>query len=175
MATAPDPTYITAAEVQDETLDTVLAALEDTVINKLIKRAESQIDAFCRKQPHHPDDDNEDRVFPRDIDNDIDGNAEIPVAVHEACLLQVEHLYRTWYAVDKTAAKKEQHNVKSYGVTGDGGYNEVRAGAGRDDAAAQLCAEARSRLSGYRKMSATMTLSGTSPTTPPLSSRDPVV
>lgn len=163
MASAPTISYITLAEVRSETTNQDCIAdasvISDDELTKLVKRAETAIDAYVGRQKHHPDDTNIDRVFPREIDFDIDGNAEIPYQVHDACLYQIEFLYSSWYAVDKTQPVPEQHQIKSYGVTGDGGYNETRTGGGRDDAAAQLCPQARGTLKGFVDKTAKMLLS----------------
>ncbi|MFW5720786.1 MAG: hypothetical protein ACOCWW_00205 [Bacteroidota bacterium] len=89
------PFYLTADEVKSTTRITSLSSSDnDSLINKLIVETEDLVDAYCGKQEHHPDeDDNLDRVFPRIQDEDDDGNFIIPDAVKRAALIVVEVLF----------------------------------------------------------------------------------
>lgn len=169
----PDPTYCTVEEFKAETMLPTPDSLNTEVITKLLKRAESQIDNFCGKQKHHPDDEDNLRLFPREDDEDEFGNPEIPLAVFEATILQVEFLYTQWSSSGTSSTQMpEQHQVSRFAVGGDGSYSEDRAAGGKDDAAAQLCAAARAKLTNYRRRSGRMLLSDASPMRLPRSSRE---
>src|SRR2546421_365763 len=67
----PEPSYITADEVEENTAITALGELDAEDIETLISAAEDQIDAFVGPQQHHSMDSNLDRVFPRAQDYSI--------------------------------------------------------------------------------------------------------
>ncbi len=166
--TIPDPTYVTAQEVKDETLITALGALEAQNIEKLIKVAEAQIDAYCCKQPHHPFDSNVDRVFPREQDYQVTGAAggpleypdrpQIPLDVSLACLRQVEWLYTQWWSNSATDLPPSNRAVTSESIGGDGSWSGDYAKGGSDFAEASLCEQARGLLEGYRSRTAPLSL-----------------
>lgn len=156
--TVPDPTYITVDEVKEQSLIAELVALEDANIEKLIQKAEDQIDAYVGAQPHHPRDTNTDRVFPRDIDYAVSADGEtldydaetpvIPYKVSRACLLQVEWLYTQWWNNRETEMAPVEHDASAVSIGGDGSYSETRTGGGTDFSAATLCNEAKALLRG---------------------------
>lgn len=151
--TVPEPSYITAAEVREQTLIAGLKE-EDTIDNAnlaiLIQSAEDQIDAYVGPQKHHPDDDNDDRVFPRDSDEDLDGYPQVPYQVARACLRQVEWLYTQWYPSRTTDQLPVEHDVQSEDIRADGSYSVDYARGGMDLSAASLCPQARVMLDRFR-------------------------
>lgn len=147
--TIPDPTYITEAEVAENTLITALAALSTENRKKLIQRAESQIDKYVGRQEHHPDDDNTDRVFPRLEDIDDYDNPIIPLNISQACLAQVEYLYTQWWSNSSTTQEPVEKNVQSEDIGGDGSYSAAYANNGMTTAADLLCSQAKALLDGY--------------------------
>jgi len=146
--TIPEPSYISVAEAKANTLVTGLSSLGNEDVKKLIQRAEAQIDKHVRRQQHHPDDENTDRVFPRLEDDDC-GTPVIPLDVALACLAQVEHLYREWWAVDKTKAVPVQKDVTGESIGGDGSYSADYAHEGSFRTENLLCDDAKSYLDGY--------------------------
>jgi len=150
MAVVPDPTYITVDEVIAQTSIAGLEDLDNDNTTLLIQHAEDQIDAYCGQQKHNPDDDNINRVFPREQDFDDNGSPEVPYRVSRACLAQVEWLYVQWWATRETSQSPVEHEVSSLRIGGDGSYGEERAGGGKDFAAATLCTQAKAYLDGYR-------------------------
>lgn len=146
--TIPEPTYITEADVASNTLIEGLSSLSAENRKKLIKRAESQIDKYVRMQPHHPDDTNTDRVFPREQDSDDQGYPIIPLAVSEACLAQVEHLYLKWWSTRTTSAIPVNKGVASESIGGDGSYSATYSNDGESSSADILCDQAKAFLEG---------------------------
>lgn len=159
MAAVPDPTYITADEVAEQTRVTGLADLEEDDLTYLIQTAEDQIDAYVGPQQHHQWDGNLDRVFPRTQDFSVvvaDGvrtqypeTPVIPYRVSRACLRQVEWLFTQWWPSAGTASLPTDHDLSSREIGGDGSYGETRARGGTDLAQASLCHEAKALLTSY--------------------------
>ena len=147
--TIPDPTYISVDEVVANSLVAALIELEPADITKLIQRAESHIDRYVGRQQHHPDDENTDRVFPREVDYDDEGAAIIPLPVSEACLAQVEYLYLQWWSVRETGSMPVQRDVTTESIGGDGSYSASYADEGKVFADATLCAQAKMFLNGF--------------------------
>lgn len=157
--TIPEPSYITESDVAENTLITGLQSLSTENRKKLIQRAESQIDKYVGRQPHHPADSNTDRVFPRVQDYQIVGSAsgithypdtpQIPLEVSEACLAQVEYLYTQWWSTSTTTQAPVQKNVESENIGGDGSYSATYANGGKSSAEDMLCAEAKAKLEGF--------------------------
>lgn len=142
--TIPDPTYVTAEEVKENTRIAGLSALADDDVGFLIQHAEDQIDARCGPQMHHPYDDNVERVFPRDCDYRRTSTAEyplepeIPYLISRACLLQVEYLYLNWWPDVETRQATLSSPVQSESIGGDGTYSATYARGGLDLSAATL-------------------------------------
>jgi len=149
MADVPDPTYITADEVKEQTLISGLESLEEPGRKKLIQLAEDQIDAYVGPQEHHPDDETENRVFPRVEDVDDDGYAAIPYKVSRACLRQVEFLYTEWWDERTSALLPTNIEREQVSIGGDGSYSESRARGGTADGKCSLCDAARELLKGF--------------------------
>jgi hypothetical protein len=148
--TIPDPSYITVEEVEANTLIEALATLGEENITKLIQRAEDQIDTHVGQQKHHPDDENTDRVFPRENDFDPDtGTVLIPYLVSKAALSQVEWLYTQWWSTRTTTQPKANRDVTSESIGGDGSYSADYASEGKLFPEAMLCDQARAYLSGF--------------------------
>jgi len=159
--TVPEPTYITADEVAEQTLIAALQDLEPGNITKLIQVAEGQIDRFCGRQPHHPYDSNLDRVFPRAQDFSVTvfsgsrlefpETPAIPLAVSVACLRQVEWLFLQWWPTSATTQPKAGSvAVEQESIGGDGSYSATYANP-TDLSRASLCAESQAELeNGYR-------------------------
>ena len=166
MATVPDPTYITAAEIRSQTLIEALGDLGDADLNTLIQIAEDQIDAFVGPQEHHPDDAVTDRVFPRLIDRDDNGLPTIPYKVSRATLRQIEWLYTQWWCDRETTDLPTEHPVKQRSIGGDGSYSETLAGEGTDFSRATLSQSAQTLLNGF--VSRTTGIDVTDPDTEPL-------
>lgn len=175
--TVPAPTYISAADVIAQTFLTGLQELNPENITRLIQAAEGQIDKYVGPQPHHPYDDNLDRVFPRAQDFSIvqSGGVRreypetpvIPLDVSMACLKQVEWLFLQWWPNRETA----QAPVKNYDITdraihADGSYSESRANAG-DFEKATLCPETKGYLANYRSRWAGIGTTDTRTSPPP--------
>lgn len=158
--TIPDPSYITEAEVKENTLITALSSLAEADVKKLIQAAEDHIDKYVGRQPHHPRDSNLVRVFPREQDFSRVGSGsgiaeypdtpEIPYEVGVACLRQVEWLYQQWWPNRATSQAPLQHAVTSRSIGGDGSYSESRAGGGVSFVEATLCDQAKVLLDGFR-------------------------
>ncbi len=157
--TIPDPTYITAAEVKDQTRIPGLEALDNEDIEFLIQNAEDLIDAYVKPQKHHPKDTNINRVFPRvqdyqrigtgdGIDSDPE-TPEIPYKVSLACLRQVEWLYSQWWPNVETAAIPTERTVESEDIGGDGSYSATYARGGMSLDGASLCDQAKTHLEGF--------------------------
>lgn len=160
--TIPDPTYITAAEVREQTLITGLAdaeTIDDDDLEKLISIAEDQIDSFVGPQKHHYADTNIERVFPREQDYYVEGTTggqepdpdtpEIPLKVSLACLRQVEWLYTQWWSNRATQTLPEAKATTSESIGGDGSYTADYAGGGVDFTSATLCDQAKALLQGF--------------------------
>ena len=149
MASVPDPSYITAAEVRDQTLVADLRELGDEDLSILIQTAEDQIDAFVGPQEHHPDDPTTDRVFPRLYDTDDDGHPAVPYKVSRATLRQVEWLFVQWWPARDIAELPVEHPVKERSIGGDGSYSEILSGEGIDFSRATLSQSAQTLLNGF--------------------------
>lgn len=159
MPDVPDPTYISATEVIDQTLIANLKTLDPANINVLIRNAEDQIDNHVGPQRHHPFDSNSDRVFPRVQDYSfsiVSGQRYeypetpvIPYKVMRATLRQVEFLYLQWWSTSTTAQTPVEKDVSAEEIRGDGGYSAVYTGGGMDLAGASLCHEAKALLNGF--------------------------
>jgi hypothetical protein len=145
----PTPSYITAAEVKANSLVAGLIALSNSDIEKLVTIAEDQIDAYVGPQRHHPDDDNENRVFPREEDIDEDGNSVIPYRVSVACLRQVEWLYTQWWNSRTSSLLPVVEEVSQEDIRGDGGYSAVYNRGGGGDSKVSLCLQAQELLKGF--------------------------
>jgi hypothetical protein len=144
--TIPEPSYVTAKEVKEQTLVTSLTDFATSDLNKLIQLAESQIDAYVCPQIHHPDDDNTSRVFPRRVDIDEDGNPEIPLQVSLACLRQVEWLYLQWWDNKDDQAMPTERDTQSESIGGDGSYSASYS-QGMDRAT--ICLQAKALLANF--------------------------
>jgi len=118
--------YITAAEVKSETTISSLAALEEADIEKLIVRAEDRIDAYFGNRPHHEDDTDANRVFPRKGDEDDDGNPKVPEKVKTATLYTVEllHVQGTPSTVSDMSAPMQSESINASGYS----YNRGKPG-----------------------------------------------
>lgn len=152
----PTPSYITAAQVDEQSMIMGLTDLEDDDINSLIAVAEDQIDAFVGPQEHHPEDDNLDRVFPRvqDYSRSNEGDDRdtpvIPYKVTRATLRQVEFLYAQWWPTRATAEMPTNKPVTDEEIGGDGSYSASYAHGGVDFSAASLCDASKALLEGFR-------------------------
>ena len=116
------PKYITAQQVVEKTTSSTLADLDLAEVEKLILRSEDRIDAYFGNRPHHEDDEDEHRVFPRHVvDEDDDGVVAVPHQVETACLYTVEYLHIQ--GLPKTASEmqsplaSESMNAKGYAFT----------------------------------------------------------
>ncbi len=157
--TVPDPTYITADEVKEQTSLAALKNLLDADIDLLIRTAEDQIDSYVGPQEHHPYDTNIVRVFPRQQDFQIIGTAsgqarypdrpEIPYKVSVACLRQVEWLYTQWWPNKATAQIPVERVVESESIGGDGSYDATYARGGVSFAESSICEQAKTLLNGF--------------------------
>jgi len=165
MPAVPTPSYITADEVKAQSKIAALIALQNPDINSMIETAEDQIDAYVGPQPHHPEDDNLDRVFPRTVDyertNDGDDRdtAVMPYKVMRATLRQVEFLYRNWWPTRATAEMPTNKAITDQDIGGDGGYSVSYAHGGVDFSAATLCDDSKALLEGFRSRWAGLSLS----------------
>jgi len=124
------PFYQTASEITGSTRIGDLRDANDNSVNPLILEAEDLIDAFVGDQPHHLDDDNTDRVFPRREDEDDDGNAEIPEKVKRATLAIVEMLFlRGEPTLDDIEGGKESEHIgeSAYSYKKKGSNEAIRA------------------------------------------------
>ncbi len=158
--TTPDPSYITADEVEEQTQITALADLETEDIEYLITTAEDQIDAYCGRQAHHPFDTNLDRVFPREQDYRVVGSAtgpieyrdtpEVPYNVSKATLRQVEWLYTQWWSNRATELPTVDMPVESRSIGGDGSYDETFARGGLGLSEASVCDQAKLLLKDFK-------------------------
>ncbi len=150
----PEPSYITVEEVKANALIPVPTGMQDGDITKLIQMAEGQIDKHVGRQPHHPNDDNIDRVFPRAQDyvrssggGDPD-SPDIPLCVSEACLRQVESLFG-WWPNRASMPLPTYQLVYQRAIGADGSYSETRARGGVSSATeTALCEAARAALDG---------------------------
>ena len=183
--TLPDPSYITAEEVKEQSFITGLkdgstGLLEDADIETLILAAEDQIDKHVGRQPHHPYDSNLTRVFPREQDYQRVGSAsgileypqnpEVPYDVSRACLRQVEWLYTQWWANRATTMQPSEHAVEQQSIGSDGSYSETRAHGGTDFTAATLCEQAKTLLSGFVSRMTAISTTDTRTVLPPAGS-----
>jgi hypothetical protein len=157
--TIPDPTYITVDEVKEQTRITGLEALDDDDVAFLIQNAEDQIDAYVKKQPHHPNDTNIERVFPRVQDYQRTGTGSgidhdpcvpaIPYKVSLACLRQVEWLYSQWWPNVATEQIPVVPTIESEDIGADGSYAATFARGGMNLDEASLCDQAKLQLDGF--------------------------
>lgn len=171
MSRLPGVTYNSASEIQEDS-KVIPESMEDGDIETLIQLAEGHIDDYVGLQEHHPDDTNVDRVFPRVEDvNETSGLPEVPLAVYEATLRQVEYLYLNWWDEKESKLLPMSHDLKAYSVTGEGGYSEQRAKGGSDHSAGLLCEQAKAKLVGFRANSAELVLESVSLGSDALSSR----
>ena len=164
--TVPEPTYISPAEVKEQTSLTALDSLSDADLKLLIQTAEDQIDAYCGPQRHHWDDLNTDRVFPREFDQDGDGNPLVPYKVSRACLRQVEHLFLQWWSTRATTDLPTEHAIESESIGGDGSYSHTLASGGMDFSAATISEQAKALLRGFVSRSAGIDVSDPGYATP---------
>lgn len=127
------PKYITAAEVKAKTSITGLQNLSDSAVDSLIVRAEDRIDAYFGERPHHEDDADTHRVFPRKIiDQDDDGNPIIPYEVESSTFYTVEMIYLDG---NPQSAEDFKGGFESENISA-GGYSYKKAS--RRDAANEL-------------------------------------
>jgi hypothetical protein len=165
--TRPEPSYISVAEIKEATFIDGLKTIGDENIKKLIQHAEGQIDNHVGRQKHHAHDSNLDRVFPRCEDYQITqvngcrtedfDTPVMPLAVSEACQMQVEHLYLNWWPNRATAQMPVSRGVSSEDIGGDGSYSVDYAPT--SFAEATLCDAAKAKLTGFVSRTAAMSLS----------------
>lgn len=81
MPTSPETFYLSASDYQGKsTVPTLVTPLTEEEVEELLLETMTLIDAYIG-EGWSPSDENQEFIFPRSVDEDVDGNAEVPRSI----------------------------------------------------------------------------------------------